>query len=129
VALRGHCRDVGLFVYGIITCTTGINSYLLDAYPEGSGEIVAWINLGRMAGGFITYYEILWTTAMGTRNALGILASIVAMAFGLIAILQFFGKSLREFLGGVHVISDGVNYCSGDFMKPLLWIVGLDMFR
>ena len=97
----------GLFVYGIIICTTGINSYLLDVYPEASGEVAAWINFGRTVGGFIiTYYEIPWTTAMGTKDALGIQASIVAAAFGLIVILQFFGKRLREFSGSVHFATD-----------------------
>jgi hypothetical protein len=97
----------GMFVYGIIICTTGINSYLLDVYPEASGEVAAWINFGRTVGGFIiTYYEIPWTTAMGTKNALGIQASIIAAAFGLIVILQFFGKRLREFSGSVHFATD-----------------------
>lgn len=97
----------GLFVYGIIICTTGINAYLLDAYPEASGEVSAWINFGRTVGGFIiTYYEIPWITAMGTRNALGIQASIVAAAFGFIVVLQFWGKRLRELSGAVKFATD-----------------------
>ncbi len=43
---------------------------------------------------------------MGTKNALGVQASIVAAAFGIIAILQFFGKRLREFSGSVHFATD-----------------------
>jgi hypothetical protein len=97
----------GFFVFGIIIVTTAINSYLLDAYPEASGEVAAWINFGRTIGGFIiTYYEIPWVTAMGARNALGIQASIVAAAFGFIVILQFFGKRLREISGSVHFATD-----------------------
>jgi len=97
----------GLFVYGIIICTTGINAYLLDAYPEASGEVAAWINFGRTVGGFIiTYYEIPWIASMGTRNALGIQASIVAAAFGFIIVLPFWGKSLREFSGSVKFATD-----------------------
>jgi uncharacterized membrane protein len=97
----------GFFVYGIIICTTGINSYLLDVYPEASGEVAAWINFGRTVGGFIiTYEEIPWITAMGPRNALGIQASIVALAFALIVVLQFFGKRLRAFSGSVHFATD-----------------------
>lgn len=97
----------GLFVYGIIICTTAINSYLLDAYPEASGEVAAWINFGRTVGGFIiTYFEIPWIEAMGARNALGVQASIVAAGFGFIIVLQFFGKRLREFSGGVHFATD-----------------------
>ncbi|KAI9730962.1 MAG: hypothetical protein M1818_008037 [Claussenomyces sp. TS43310] len=97
----------GLFVYGIIICTTAINSYLLDAYPEASGEVAAWINFGRTLGGFIiTYEEVPWTESMGTKNALGIQASIVAAAFFLIVILQFYGQRLRKFSGRVHFATD-----------------------
>jgi MFS family permease len=97
----------GLFVFGIIVCTTGINAYLLDAYPEASGEVAAWINFGRTIGGFIVvYYEVPWTEAMGARNALGIQASIVAAAFGFIVILQFWGKQLRDFSGSVKFHTD-----------------------
>jgi len=97
----------GLFVYGILVCTTAINSYLLDAYPEASGEVAAWINFGRTLGGFIiTYEELPWVTAMGAQHALAIQASVVAMAFGFIVVLQFFGKRLREFSGTVHFHTD-----------------------
>ena len=37
-------------VIGIMFATTGLNAYLLDAYPEGSGEVGAWINVGRTLG-------------------------------------------------------------------------------
>ena len=97
----------GLFVFGILVCTTGINAYLLDVYPEASGEVAAWINFGRTLGGFIiTYEEVPWVTAMGAKNTLGIQASIVALAFGLIVILQFYGKRLRELSGSVHFHTD-----------------------
>lgn len=86
----------GLYVFGIMICTTAINSYLLDAYPEASGEVAAWINFGRTIGGFIiTYEEVDWAFAMGTEKALAIQAAIVAAAFGLIVVLQFKGKQMR----------------------------------
>lgn len=97
----------GLFVYGILICTTGINAYLLDVYPEASGEVAAWINFGRTVGGFIiTYFEVPWVTAMGTRNALGIQASIVATAFAIIVVLTIWGDRLRQISGKVHFHTD-----------------------
>jgi len=97
----------GLFVYGILVCTTGINAYLLDVNPEASGEVAAWINFGRTVGGFIiTYFEIPWVTAMGTRNALGVQASIVAAAFGIIVVLTIWGERLRQISGKVHFHTD-----------------------
>jgi hypothetical protein len=97
----------GLYVFGIMICTTSINAYLLDAYPGGSGEVAAWINFGRTVGGFIiTYFEIPWTTSMGASRALGIQASIVGAAFGLIVVLQVFGKQLRLWQGSVNFATD-----------------------
>ena len=93
----------GLYVFGIIICTTSINAYLLDSYPEASGEVAAWINFGRTVGGFIiTYFEINWVLTMGAEKALGIQASIVAAAFGFIVVLQIFGKRLRLAQGSVN---------------------------
>lgn len=40
-------------VVGIMIATTAINAYLLDSYPEGSGEVGAWICVGRTLGGFM----------------------------------------------------------------------------
>jgi hypothetical protein len=97
----------GLFVFGIIICTTSINAYLLDSYPEASGEVAAWINFGRTVGGFIvTYFEIPWVSSMGAARALGVQASIVAAAFGFIVILQVFGKRLRLWQSKVNFATD-----------------------
>jgi hypothetical protein len=75
--------------------------------PEASGEVAAWINFGRTVGGFIiTYFEIPWVTAMGTRNALGVQASIVAAAFGIIVVLTIWGERLRQISGKVHFHTD-----------------------
>ena len=43
----------GLQVVGIMIATTAVNAFLLDAYPEGSGEVGAWIVFGRVFGGFM----------------------------------------------------------------------------
>ncbi len=40
-------------VMGIMIATVALNAYLLDAYPEGSGEVGAWIVVGRTLGGFM----------------------------------------------------------------------------
>ena len=43
-------------VAGIMIATVALNAYLLDAYPEGSGEVGAWTGVGRTWGGFMTTY-------------------------------------------------------------------------
>jgi hypothetical protein len=35
----------GLYVFGIMVTTVAVNAYCLDSYPEGSGEVAAWLNM------------------------------------------------------------------------------------
>jgi len=74
-----------LYVSGIIMVTTAMNAYCLASYPELADEVVAWINEGRILGGFIVnYFELKWVKAMGAEKALGI-----------INVFQLFGQRLR----------------------------------
>ncbi|KIW66880.1 hypothetical protein PV04_06170 [Phialophora macrospora] len=92
----------GLYVFGIMITTVGLNAYNLDSYPEASGETAAWINFCRTTGGFIiSYFQVTWANAQGTKTSFGIQAAICAFAFGLIVFLQFFGKSLRVWAGAL----------------------------
>ena len=93
----------GLYVFGIMISTTAINAYVLDSYPEASGEVAVWINFGRTLGGFIiTYFEVDWILSMGTEKALAIQAAILAAAFGFVIILQVFGKRMRVWQGKIE---------------------------
>lgn len=94
---------MGLFVFGVMIVTTAINAYVLDSYPEASGEVSAWINAGRTVGGFIiTYFEIEWAAAEGTAESLGIQAAVVAAAvFVFVVPLQVWGKMMRVAQGKV----------------------------
>ena len=38
---------------GVMIVTTAINAYLLDSYPEGSGEVGAWVTASRNWSGFM----------------------------------------------------------------------------
>lgn len=86
----------GLQVFIYVIATTAINAYLLDAYPEGSGEVCAWIVFARLTGGFMsTYVELPWVESAGPALSLGIQAAITAASLGLIAFLQMFGRRIR----------------------------------
>lgn len=90
----------GLYVFGIMIVTTAVNSYLLDAYPEGAGEVAPWVNFGRSLGGFVvTYVETMWAQAIGVDRSLGTQGAIIFVAFGIIIVLQIYGKRLREWQG------------------------------
>lgn len=87
----------GMYVFGIMITTVAINAYGLDSYPEGSGEVAAWINMARTTGGFIiSYFQVKWANSMGAKNSFGIQAAIVAAAFAIPIGLMIGGKRLRE---------------------------------
>lgn len=87
--------------------TVAITAYCLDSYPEGSGETAAWLNAARTTGGFIvSYFQITWANAMGTKKSFGIQAAICVFAYLLIVFLQVFGKRLREKSGPLRFKTD-----------------------
>lgn len=82
--------------------TVAVNAYLLDAYPEGSGEVGAWIVVARNMGGFMaTYIEINWVEAYGLENTFGAQAGITAAAGLIILGLGMYGKKLRNMQGNM----------------------------
>jgi hypothetical protein len=93
----------GLYVFGIMVTTVAISSYNLDSYPEGSGEVGAWLNQSRVLGGFVISYEqVKWAKASGTERSFGVQASVVAFVFFIIVFLQLYGKRLRTWSGRLH---------------------------
>lgn len=48
--------------------TVGLQAYNLDWYPEGSGEVAAWMNFGRTTGSFtMSYSQVTWANTVGTE--------------------------------------------------------------
>ena len=94
-------------VMGIMIATVALDTYLLDAYPEGSGEVGAWIAVGRAMGGFMaTYIEINWVLQSGPLVALGAQTGITAAAGLIILILGLFGKRIRKAQGRMEFAMD-----------------------
>lgn len=85
---------------GVMIITTAINNYLLDCYPEGSGEVGAWVTAARNWAGFMaTYIQIDWVNGMGPAKALGIQAAITFASVFFMVFLQVYGKRLRRVQG------------------------------
>lgn len=85
---------------GVMIVTTAINTYLLDCYPEGSGEVGAWVTASRNWGGFMsTYIQIAWVNRDGPATALGAQAAITFVSMFLMVVLQMYGKRLRKWQG------------------------------
>ncbi|KAL8840334.1 MAG: hypothetical protein Q9170_001349 [Blastenia crenularia] len=93
----------GLYVFGIMITTVALNAYNLEAYPEASGEVAAWINFARTTGGFIvSYFQVRWALAMGPQRSFGVQAGVTAAVFFLVVLLSVFGKRLRAWSGPLH---------------------------
>ncbi|KAL9084454.1 MAG: hypothetical protein Q9159_005216 [Coniocarpon cinnabarinum] len=89
-----------LQILGIMVATVGIDAYLLDAYPEGSGEVGAWANFGREGGGFMSVYIALeWVDEAGPLTAFSIQAGTIVASTFIIVFLQVFGKRIRSWQG------------------------------
>ncbi|OQO05774.1 hypothetical protein B0A48_09868 [Cryoendolithus antarcticus] len=97
----------GMYVFGIMITTVAITAYCLDSYPEGSGEVAAWINCARTTGGFVvSYFQVKWANRMGTAATFGIQAAVVAASYLIVVFLQMYGKRLRERSGPLRFKTD-----------------------
>ncbi|EXJ80123.1 hypothetical protein A1O1_08265 [Capronia coronata CBS 617.96] len=99
------CTSIGwgFYVFGIMVTTVAINAYNLDSYPEGSGEVAAWVNFARTTGGFIiSYFQVKWANASGTIVSFGVQGAVCFAAFALVVFLQIYGKKLRMSSGPLH---------------------------
>lgn len=86
----------GLYVFGMMLTSVALSSYCLDCYPEASGETSAWLNNARTIGGFIISYEqVTWATAQGTKLSFGIQGAICVAAFVIVLIMMRWGKAMR----------------------------------
>ena len=85
---------------GVMIVTTAINAYLLDCYPEGSGEVGAWVTASRNWSGFMaTFIQISWVTKDGTARAFGAQAGVTGASVIILIFLQIFGKRIRKWQG------------------------------
>jgi hypothetical protein len=97
----------GLYIFGMIINSASVNMYVLNSYPEASGEVGMWINFSRTAGGFIiSYFQVEWVSRVGAEAAFGTQAAICAFVFPIVVLLQFRGKELRAWGGDLNFKTD-----------------------
>ncbi|KAL8712538.1 MAG: hypothetical protein Q9225_006928 [Loekoesia sp. 1 TL-2023] len=90
----------GLYVFGTMITTVGVDVYVLDSYPEGPGEVIMWLTAARTVGGFlITFFEVRWAKHSGADISFGIQGGQCAIAFLILVFLQIYGKRLRHWQG------------------------------
>lgn len=92
---------------GIMICTTAVNAYLLDCYPVQSGEVSAWVSIGRIWGGFMaTYIQLPWVQEIGAAKVLGIQAAITFAASFVIIFLQVYGRRIRQWQEAKELVKE-----------------------
>ncbi|KAL9599464.1 MAG: hypothetical protein Q9219_003803 [cf. Caloplaca sp. 3 TL-2023] len=90
----------GLYVFGTMIASVGVDAYLLDSYSEGPGEVIMWLTTARTVGGFlITLFELRWATYSGQEMCFGMQGVLCAVAFAILLVLQVYGKRLRHWQG------------------------------
>lgn len=106
VALEDHYHYMvvavswGVFSAALMIVTVALNAYNLDCYPEASGEVSAWLILGRNVGGFIISYEqIPWAAKAGTKTTFLVQAALCVVGMLLMIFVQIFGKRMRLWAG------------------------------
>ncbi|KAL8998443.1 MAG: hypothetical protein Q9169_002480 [Polycauliona sp. 2 TL-2023] len=86
----------GMYVFGTMVVSVGVSAYLLDSYPHESGEVGAWINFSRTAGGFVVaYLQVRWVDKVGAEACFGTQAAVCAAVVPIVVVLQVFGKRMR----------------------------------
>jgi MFS family permease len=97
----------GLYVFGIMIMTVGINAYNLDCYPQASGELTAWINFARTTAGFIvSYFMVEWVQRLGAEVAFGTQAAICGVGCVIMGIVYFFGARMRAWAGPLNLATN-----------------------
>jgi hypothetical protein len=68
----------GMYVFGCMIASVAVTAYALDAYPTGSGEVFAFINLARLVGGFaVGYFQQPWGNKLGYDVSFGTQAGLI----------------------------------------------------
>lgn len=94
----------GMHNFATIVTTAAVAAYLIDAYPEASGESAAWLNFSRTLAGFILgYVQLNWAAAQGPEIEYGIQTAIMGGAFLVFVVpMTFLGKKVRNSQGPLN---------------------------
>ena len=75
-----------------------LNAYLLDCYPDRSGDVGAWVAFARLCGAFTgVLVELPWVARDGVAQVLCTQAGLTGAAALIVAFLQIYGGRLRRF--------------------------------
>ncbi|KAL2018605.1 hypothetical protein VTK56DRAFT_575 [Thermocarpiscus australiensis] len=100
--VQNHLSWVGLaFGWGMLCfCTlanmVAVSAYLLDCLPRHAALTGAWLNFGRVVGGFsVAYFQIPWLHRNGAALSFGCQAVVIVGAALVIVATQKWGRQWR----------------------------------
>lgn len=87
----------GIYVFGVMTASVAVTTYLLDSYHSASAEVASFLNFARVVAGFaVGYFQMPWGVKVGYDKSFGTQAGIVGAALVVLLLIQNYGKVLRE---------------------------------
>ncbi|KAG0134955.1 major facilitator superfamily domain-containing protein [Tuber indicum] len=86
-----------ILIWLYLTTSTTIAAYVLDCFPQRSAAASALLNFTRVLHGFLVpFFQNKWANTVGANWSFGTQAIICVVAFGLVPVVQRFGKRWRE---------------------------------
>jgi hypothetical protein len=100
--LQHHLSWVGLaFGWGMLCFSTlanmtAVSAYLLDCLPHHAALTGAWLNFGRIVGGFtVLYFQVPWVQRNGPALSFGAQGTVMIGASFVVIATQIWGKRWR----------------------------------
>ncbi|KAK4245689.1 polyamine transporter 3 [Corynascus novoguineensis] len=107
--LEHHLSWVGLALGWAMLCfntlanMTAVSAYLLDCLPRHAALTGAWLNFGRVVGGFsVAYFQLPWFHRNGAALSFGLQAVVMVGATLVIAATQVWGRTWRARFPAPH---------------------------
>jgi len=103
ITLQRHLHWVGIlfgwgmFQGGVMIVSVVMAAYGLNCCPASSGEVSAFLNLGRAVCGFVVgYFQQPWGLKEGYDVSFGLQAVVTVVGFLAVGCIQAFGARLRR---------------------------------
>ncbi|KAL2200153.1 major facilitator superfamily domain-containing protein [Corynascus similis CBS 632.67] len=107
--LERHLSWVGLALGWAMLCfntlanMTAVSAYLLDCLPRHAALTGAWLNFGRVVGGFsVAYFQLPWFHRNGPALSFGLQAVVMVGAALVIVATQIWGRTWRARFPAPH---------------------------
>ncbi|KIW73103.1 hypothetical protein PV04_01247 [Phialophora macrospora] len=86
----------GIYIFGAMSSSVVVTAYAVEWYPHASGEVLAFVNLMRVMGGFaVGHCQQPWGLQVAYAASFGTQAAVVVAAGCILTHIYYHGESLR----------------------------------